>query len=606
MINQIKSRKENKNKSIFFISFYIIITLISFFKIIYAIPPIPTEFYGYVFWHDQNQTPMDIGNLIEIYAGNISCGSFIIQNKGFYGILSCLGDDNYTINKEGALFGQNIIFKINNESTITYGDTVWYGNYYGLQYQMVNLSPFPRCNNGHCELTETCITCQEDCGKCPVNQTGNYSMPNITMPPGTSSSGSSSSSSGSSGAATGTGIGSSDLNLTQAICQEDWFCSEWQPEVCPITEIQTRDCYDKNNCTTELLKPELNKTCLYLGNCFDFLKNQDETDVDCGGLICKPCSLGKKCIFDYDCKSGFCNPLENICQEPTCNDNFKNQGEEQIDCGGPCPPCEKPTLEKPSTIAIFLLKGCGDFPWLFVLLASILSLLIYIIGKSYIKKLKNTNEFKKLRKTEQLIKLYDLNRNLNVFVLLTILLEIAFSLYLFYFCEIAIWVFIMLLFILPLIIAVIIKNYVYDEKRKKKILLKTILKHEDFIERLIKLEFNEIKKEQEKIYLTLSEIDYKNLDKNLALCLKDIKFAIEELNNNKSEYPIESQDYLINTIEQINNFDFSDETKEENKLLGKIKRTLLLIQKTHKDILIQYKKLREEKDVEKELNSNIL
>ncbi|MEM2130937.1 MAG: hypothetical protein QXR96_00285 [Candidatus Woesearchaeota archaeon] len=605
MRNPIKLIKENKNKSnIISLIVFLLFLGIFFSKIILAIPPIPTEFYGYVFWYDQNQTPMDTGNLIEIYAGNISCGSFVIQNKGFYGILSCLGDDNYTSNNEGAVFGQNIIFKINNESTFTFGDTVWYSNYYGLQYQMVNLSPFPKCSNGHCELTETCITCQEDCGKCPLNQTGNFSgQINLTMPPGSSSS---SSSSGSSGSATGSGMGLSDLNLTQAICQEDWFCSEWQPEICPIEGIQTRECYDKNNCTTELLKPELNKTCIYLGNCFDFLKNQDETDVDCGGLICKPCDIGKKCVFDYDCKSGFCNPLENICQEPTCNDNFKNQGEEQIDCGGPCPSCEKPTLEKPSKIAIFLIKGCGNFPLLFVLLASIFSLLIYIIGKSYIKKIKNSKEFKKLRKTEQLIKVYDFNRNLNVFVLLTILLEIAVSLYLFYFCEIAIWIFIMLLVIFPLIIAVIIKNYVYDEKRKKKILLKTILKHEDFIEKLIKIEFNEIRKEEIKIFNILNEMEYKKLDKNLALCLKDIRFAIEELHNNKSDYPIESQDYLINTIEQINTFDFTDETKEENKVLGKIKRSLLLIQKTHKDILIQYKKLREEKDLENELNSNNL
>ncbi|MEM4397605.1 MAG: hypothetical protein QW757_03210, partial [Candidatus Woesearchaeota archaeon] len=289
-------------------------------------------------------------------------------------------------------------------------------------------------------------------------------------------------------------------------------------------------------------------------------------------------------------------------QEPTCNDGFKNQGEEQIDCGGPCQPCEKPSLEKPSTIAIFLAKGCGDFPWLFVLLASVFSLLIYLIGKAYTLKIKNSKEFKKLRKIEQLIKIYDLNRNLKVFILIIILLEIAVSMYLYYFCEIEVWIFLMILIIIPLIIYVIIKNYVYDEKRKKNKLRKTILEHEDYLEKLIKIEFEEIRKEEIKALNILNYINYKNIDKNLAVCLKDIRFSIMELHNNKSKYPIESQDYLINTIEEINNYQFNDDS-DENKKLNNLKRSLLLIQKTHKDILLQYKKLREEKEVEEELNN---
>jgi len=46
--------------------------------------------------------------------------------------------------------------------------------------------------------------------------------------------------------------------------------------------------------------------------CYDNIKNQDETGVDCGGS-CDNC--------------------------PTCNDNIQNQGEVEVDCGGPCSPC---------------------------------------------------------------------------------------------------------------------------------------------------------------------------------------------------------------------------------------------------------------------------
>jgi len=49
--------------------------------------------------------------------------------------------------------------------------------------------------------------------------------------------------------------------------------------------------------------------CFYYGKteetCSDGIKNQKETDVDCGGP-CKPCSLGKFCSANSDCESGYC------------------------------------------------------------------------------------------------------------------------------------------------------------------------------------------------------------------------------------------------------------------------------------------------------------
>lgn len=47
-------------------------------------------------------------------------------------------------------------------------------------------------------------------------------------------------------------------------------------------------------------------------SCFDDIRNQGETAVDCGGP-CAPCA--------------------------TCSDGIQNQGEQGLDCGGPCPLC---------------------------------------------------------------------------------------------------------------------------------------------------------------------------------------------------------------------------------------------------------------------------
>jgi len=70
--------------------------------------------------------------------------------------------------------------------------------------------------------------------------------------------------------------------------------------------------------------------------CYDGIKNYGETDVDCGGP-CKPCEDGKSCLTDSDCKSGYC--YDNVCRTPTCSDGVKNQNESDVDCGGPCDPC---------------------------------------------------------------------------------------------------------------------------------------------------------------------------------------------------------------------------------------------------------------------------
>ncbi len=54
--------------------------------------------------------------------------------------------------------------------------------------------------------------------------------------------------------------------------------------------------------------------CLTLAaeSCEDNIKNQDETDIDCGGTKCSKCNNTMACKANSDCISGFCNS-ENIC-----------------------------------------------------------------------------------------------------------------------------------------------------------------------------------------------------------------------------------------------------------------------------------------------------
>lgn len=71
-------------------------------------------------------------------------------------------------------------------------------------------------------------------------------------------------------------------------------------------------------------------------HCEDGKKNEDETDLDCGGT-CVTCSWGKHCSSGEDCKSGLCGA--GTCVS-SCLDAEQSGNETGKDCGGDCPPCE--------------------------------------------------------------------------------------------------------------------------------------------------------------------------------------------------------------------------------------------------------------------------
>ncbi len=146
----------------------------------------------------------------------------------------------------------------------------------------------------------------------------------------------SSSSSGTSGGSAGAGIS----------CDSKWGCKDWgvcqnayaalqsgtlSGEEYRIADaycilngwsdektcgFQYRQCSDVHSCNNNLTRPLQLQACYYTENpsCFDGIKNCHDGSceflVDCGGS-CRTC--------------------------PSCSDGRQNQGEQGIDCGGPCP-----------------------------------------------------------------------------------------------------------------------------------------------------------------------------------------------------------------------------------------------------------------------------
>lgn len=102
-----------------------------------------------------------------------------------------------------------------------------------------------------------------------------------------------------------------------------------QSKICDCLDDPSRGCVDY---IPWLAEP------VAMPNCSDGIKNQDETDIDCGGS-CPKCSDGKSCLQNSDCEGNYCNS-NNICAAPSCNDGVMNGDEEGVDCGGICHACE--------------------------------------------------------------------------------------------------------------------------------------------------------------------------------------------------------------------------------------------------------------------------
>jgi hypothetical protein len=67
-------------------------------------------------------------------------------------------------------------------------------------------------------------------------------------------------------------------------------------------------------------------------HCVDGKRDDGETDIDCGGPDCLTCG-GDPCTADAECQSGSCAVTK--CVEPTCSDGVFDGYESSLDCGDP-------------------------------------------------------------------------------------------------------------------------------------------------------------------------------------------------------------------------------------------------------------------------------
>ena len=91
----------------------------------------------------------------------------------------------------------------------------------------------------------------------------------------------------------------------------------------------SRECERAADCASSVCTPM--GTCAVATNS-DGVKNQGETDVDCGGPNAPTCAATKACGAAADCASKVCTA--STCREAAFNDGVKNGTESDVDCGG--------------------------------------------------------------------------------------------------------------------------------------------------------------------------------------------------------------------------------------------------------------------------------
>jgi len=105
-----------------FIFAFVIFSILS--QSVAALPPPATEFYGTVI--DNSLIGFPEGTNVSAFDVNgTMCGYYNVTSAGYYGILSCNGDDSDSSEDEGADSGDIISFRINNETASTLNDSAW-------------------------------------------------------------------------------------------------------------------------------------------------------------------------------------------------------------------------------------------------------------------------------------------------------------------------------------------------------------------------------------------------------------------------------------------------------------------------------------------------
>ncbi len=103
---------------------------------------------------------------------------------------------------------------------------------------------------------------------------------------------------------------------------------------CPTKCANQANCNTAADCVSNSCNLSVSPHVCVSSLCQNGAKDNGETDIDCGGPNCAKCDDAKSCLGDSDCLSDVCDPTSKACLTASCTDGHKNDGETDIDCGG--------------------------------------------------------------------------------------------------------------------------------------------------------------------------------------------------------------------------------------------------------------------------------
>jgi hypothetical protein len=192
-------------------------------------------------------------------------------------------------------------------------------------------------------------------------------------------------------------------------CEPEWMCQSWG--ACNPNGTRSRECIDMHGCDIDNLKRTFYELCVYEPTCYDGVLNQDEEDIDCGG-VCPPC------IPKITCSDGLQNqgetgidcggPCNECADDSTCYDGVKNQDEIGIDCGGVCPVCKE--IQIPGIIETQGNRFLSISLIIFLIITALL--LLYLIFRKEVKSALARLNWLLIRKKRKQVLLSDSNKDM--------------------------------------------------------------------------------------------------------------------------------------------------------------------------------------------------
>ncbi|MFH1770599.1 MAG: hypothetical protein ABH828_03505 [archaeon] len=539
--------KKTKTKMLLFFVWILILVQAAL-----SYPPFSTEFYGTVTYYNQ---PAPVGSIVRIYdTSSNQCGEFVTRTAGFYGLASCKGDDLSTTEIEGPSEGAQTIFYLDNQIASISGDNIAASG----SFKIVNLIvPEIRCGDNFCDNSETCLTCELDCGACNATGGGNTTGNETSGGGGGGSGSGGSGGSGSTGGSSSDGTTSSDYPSfsagdifgypTQGVeysfsCDEDWSCGNWSE--CPVTEVQSRNCTDLNACGTFRSKPSEKKACVY-GE--ELLKEESEKSKD---------------------------------------DNKPPWIERPLEISFPKIVCEKETNP---------LNNGGI--WLFLVMIIIVAFRIFRMEKE----IEKINEKKELDDVKRAKLLLATKRRAYIFIgVMVFFIILLYMFYVFFFlCEInftALWILIAVMLLLPLLIHKIINFLEYNEQKKVLKLEELADTHYQQINNLIKIESENIAEIEKEITERINSLSERESFRQNLKQYPELKSIYEELLKLYDEYrdnktKFKDEEKLVGNIYDLSNKDEFEQASEKSPELKLIYDRLLLLYRHYEEKQALYEEL---------------